>query len=55
MLAKFLTDNERVLAVHRIGANKTGILNRNLKWNQIKEALNPFRDPQSLLLLLTIF
>ncbi|KAH9214563.1 hypothetical protein DL95DRAFT_300526, partial [Leptodontidium sp. 2 PMI_412] len=46
MLARFLTDNERVLAVHRIRANKIGILNRNLKWHQIKEALNPFRDPQ---------
>ncbi|CAG9983350.1 unnamed protein product [Clonostachys byssicola] len=32
-----------------------GILNRQFKWNQVQEALNPFRDPQGLLLFLTIF
>ncbi|WRT68169.1 uncharacterized protein IL334_005144 [Kwoniella shivajii] len=55
MYAKFLTEEERVLAVHRIRNNKTGILNRQLKWNQVREALDPFKDPQGLLLFLTIF
>ena len=55
MRAAFLTEKERVLAVHRIRSNNTGILNRKLKWNQIKEALNPLQDPQGLLLFLTIF
>ncbi|KAJ4297763.1 hypothetical protein N0V90_005658 [Kalmusia sp. IMI 367209] len=55
MAAKFLSDNERVLAVHRIRANKTGILSRKFKWNQAEEALNPFKDPQGLILFLTIF
>lgn len=35
MEAKFLTENERVLAVHRIRANNTGILNRVFKWRQV--------------------
>lgn len=55
MQAEFLTENERVLAVHRIRANKTGILNRQFKWNQVKEALNPLQDPQGLLLFLIVF
>ena len=55
MQARFLTTEERVLAVHRIRANNTGILNRQFKWNQVKEALNPFQDAQGLLLFLTIF
>ncbi|CAI6086898.1 unnamed protein product [Clonostachys chloroleuca] len=55
MTARFLTEKQRVLAVHRIRSNKTGILNRQFKWNQVQEALNPFRDPQGLLLFLTIY
>ncbi|EON96135.1 putative allantoate permease protein [Phaeoacremonium minimum UCRPA7] len=55
MKARFLTENERVLAVHRIRTNNTGILNRNFKWKQVREALNPFEDPQGLLLFLIIF
>ena len=55
MRAKFLTEDERILAVHRIRSNNTGILNRNLKWKQIKEAINPLQDPQGLLLFLIIF
>ncbi|CZR60613.1 related to MFS transporter [Phialocephala subalpina] len=55
MQAKFLTENERVLAVHRIRANNTGVLNREFKWRQAVEALNPFKDPQGLLLFLTVF
>ncbi|KAJ9145012.1 hypothetical protein NKR23_g5635 [Pleurostoma richardsiae] len=55
MKARFLTENERVLAVHRIRANNTGILNRNFKWKQVREALNPFQDPQGLLLFLIVF
>ncbi|KAH8648616.1 putative MFS transporter [Xylariales sp. PMI_506] len=55
MEANFLSDNERVLAIHRIRANNTGILNRNFKWKQVEEALNPLKDPQGLLLFLIIF
>lgn len=55
MRAKFLTEEERVLCVHRIRANNTGILNRELKWNQIVEAINPFQDPQGLLHILPSF
>ncbi|KAJ6591523.1 major facilitator superfamily domain-containing protein [Mycena vulgaris] len=55
MEAKFLTLEEKALAIHRIRANNTGILNRKIKWNQIKEALNPLQDPQGLLLFLVIF
>ncbi|KII84625.1 hypothetical protein PLICRDRAFT_355075 [Plicaturopsis crispa FD-325 SS-3] len=55
MEANFLTVEEKALAVHRIRKNHTGILNRTIKWNQIKEALNPLQDPQGLLLFLIIF
>jgi MFS transporter, ACS family, allantoate permease len=55
MQASFLTEDERILAVHRIRTNKTGILNRQLKWKQVQEALNPLQDPQGLLLFLIIF
>ncbi|ORY27924.1 putative MFS transporter [Naematelia encephala] len=55
MSARFLTDEEKVLAIHRIRANGTGILSRVRKAYQIKEALNPFQDPQGLLLFLIIF
>lgn len=55
MHAKFLTLEERVLAIHRIRSNNTGILNRELKWRQVVEAINPFQDPQGLLLFLVIF
>ncbi|VUC31045.1 unnamed protein product [Clonostachys rosea] len=55
MTARFLTEKQRVLAVYRIRSNKTGILNRQFKWNQVEEALNPFKDPQGLLLFLTIY
>ncbi|KAJ7676244.1 major facilitator superfamily transporter allantoate [Mycena rosella] len=51
----FLTLEERALAIHRIRKNNTGILNRQIKWNQVKEALNPLQDPQGILLFLTIF
>ncbi|WWD22268.1 hypothetical protein CI109_106759 [Kwoniella shandongensis] len=55
MYAKFLTESERILAVHRIRTNKTGILNRKLKWRQVREAINPLEDPQGLILFLIIF
>ncbi|KAJ7451533.1 major facilitator superfamily domain-containing protein [Mycena latifolia] len=51
----FLTVEERALAIYRIRGNKTGILNRTLKWNQVREALNPLEDPQGILLFLFIF
>ncbi|KAH8900862.1 putative MFS transporter [Thozetella sp. PMI_491] len=55
MKARFLTEKQRVLAVHRIRSNKTGILNRKFKWYQVVEILTPWRDPQGLLLFLALF
>ncbi|KII91137.1 hypothetical protein PLICRDRAFT_173035 [Plicaturopsis crispa FD-325 SS-3] len=55
MEAKFLTVKEKALAIHRIRKNHTGILNRKIKWRQIREVLNPLQDPQGLLLFLIIF
>ncbi|KAL2208450.1 MFS general substrate transporter [Sarocladium strictum] len=40
--ARFLTPEERVLAVHRIKVNEQGIGNKHFKWYQMKEA---FLDP----------
>lgn len=40
--ARFLTPEERVLAVHRIKVNAQGIGNKHFKWYQMKEA---FLDP----------
>jgi ACS family allantoate permease-like MFS transporter len=37
--ARFLTEEERVLAVHRIKVNEQGIGNKHFKWYQMKEAL----------------
>ncbi|OKL59728.1 hypothetical protein UA08_05028 [Talaromyces atroroseus] len=55
MEARFLSETQRVLAIHRIRSNNTGILNRKFKWYQVREAINPFKDPQGLLLFLIIF
>ena len=37
--ARFLTKEERVLAVYRIKVNEQGIGNKHFKWYQMKEAL----------------
>ncbi|RPA93284.1 MFS general substrate transporter [Choiromyces venosus 120613-1] len=37
MTASFLTEEEKVVAINRIGGNQTGIGNRSFKWSQIKE------------------
>ncbi|GFP51967.1 uncharacterized transporter C417.10 [Trichoderma asperellum] len=37
--ARFLTKEERVLAIHRIKVNEQGIGNKHFKWYQVKEAL----------------
>ncbi|KAJ6529141.1 major facilitator superfamily domain-containing protein [Mycena vulgaris] len=52
MEAKFLTLEEKALAIHRIRANNTGILNRKAR---LLSPLNPLQDPQGLLLFLVIF
>ncbi|CUS12329.1 unnamed protein product [Tuber aestivum] len=42
MTASFLTEEEKVVAINRVGNNQTGIENRTFKWSQIKElALDP--------------
>lgn len=40
--ARFLTKEERVLAIQRIKVNEQGIGNKHFKWYQVKEA---FLDP----------
>ncbi|KAI5474448.1 hypothetical protein MNV49_003253 [Pseudohyphozyma bogoriensis] len=55
MEAKFLTPEEKALLIHRIRGNKTGILNRQIKWYQAREAFSPWKDPQGLLFFLIIF
>ena len=45
MAAKWLTESEAVHAVERLRANRTGIINREWKWYQVREALNPMVDP----------
>ncbi|KIY00055.1 uncharacterized protein Z520_03740 [Fonsecaea multimorphosa CBS 102226] len=52
MKARFLTEDERVLAVKRIRASQTGIENSVFKHYQFKEAL---LDPKTWLLVLTAF
>lgn len=37
--ARFLTDNERVLAIDRVKVNNTGIENKNFKMSQFVEAM----------------
>ncbi|PWW80903.1 MFS general substrate transporter [Tuber magnatum] len=37
MTASFLTEEEKVVAINRVGDNQTGIENRTFKWSQIKE------------------
>ncbi|KAH0490712.1 hypothetical protein TgHK011_002169 [Trichoderma gracile] len=37
--ARFLTKEERLLAIHRIKVNEQGIGNKHFKWYQVKEAL----------------
>ena len=37
MTATFLSGDEKVFAIRRIGDNKTGIENRKFKWSQVKE------------------
>jgi hypothetical protein len=48
--AKFLTPEERIIAVSRTLENKTGVMDEgNFKWEQVWEI---FRDPQALILAL---
>lgn len=55
MEAKFFSPEEKALIIHRIRGNKTGILNRQIKWYQAREAFSPWKDPQGLLFFLIIF
>ena len=49
MTAAFLSQDEKVLAIRRVGDNKTGIENRKFKWSHVKELL---LDVQVILLIL---
>ena len=37
MTAAFLSGDEKIFAIRRVGDNKTGIENRKFKWSQVKE------------------
>lgn len=50
MAAKWLDEHESRMAVERLRANRTGIINREWKWYQVREALNPLVDPTGWLL-----
>ncbi|KAI1385490.1 major facilitator superfamily transporter allantoate [Hypoxylon trugodes] len=43
MTARWLSDRDRALALARVRQNRTGIMNRHLKWYQVKEALLDFQ------------
>nr|XP_018999807.1 uncharacterized protein I203_07693 [Kwoniella mangroviensis CBS 8507]OCF63268.1 hypothetical protein I203_07693 [Kwoniella mangroviensis CBS 8507] len=45
MRVRWLNDAQKVQAAERIRSNRTGILNREWKWDQVKEALDPRIDP----------
>ncbi|EFR02625.1 hypothetical protein MGYG_09094 [Nannizzia gypsea CBS 118893] len=49
MDARFLTDEEKYHAVKRLAENKTGIVNKRWKWNQVAEAI---LDPKTWIIFL---
>ncbi|KAM5437051.1 hypothetical protein MferCBS31731_005706 [Microsporum ferrugineum] len=49
MDARFLTDEEKYHAVRRLAENKTGIVNKRWKWNQVVEAI---LDPKTWIIFL---
>lgn len=49
MDARFLTDEEKYHAVKRLAENKTGIVNKRWKWNQVIEAV---LDPKTWIIFL---
>jgi len=50
--ARWLTDEQRLMAIERIRANKTGTAAQGIKWNQFWEA---GRDPRLYLCALAVF
>jgi len=53
--ARFLSHRERLVAIERIKANQSSLHEKQIKWHQIREALNPFEDPQGWLLTAATF
>ncbi|GJJ11808.1 hypothetical protein Clacol_006046 [Clathrus columnatus] len=45
--AVFFTDEERIISIKRVAANKTGIENKHFKWYQVEMAL---KDPKTYIL-----
>ena len=45
--ARFLSPQERVVAVERVAANRQGVKNHHFKWYQVKQAA---RDPKTWIL-----
>lgn len=52
MTARFLSQEEKVVAVERMRSEQLGIENRQVKWHQIREAL---LDPKTWFLLVIVF
>ncbi|KAK8845623.1 hypothetical protein IAR55_006339 [Kwoniella newhampshirensis] len=50
MRVRWLTDEQKAQAVERVRSNRTGIINRKWKWDQVKEALDPRVDPSGWIL-----
>jgi hypothetical protein len=44
--ARFLTAHEKRVAIERVRGNKSSLGSKEIKWNQVKEALFPWIDPQ---------
>ncbi|WVQ80943.1 hypothetical protein IAT38_003050 [Cryptococcus sp. DSM 104549] len=52
MRVRWLNDAQKAQAVERLRSNRTGIINREWKWAQVREAIDPRVDPSGLLLFL---
>ncbi|WWC91150.1 uncharacterized protein L201_006091 [Kwoniella dendrophila CBS 6074] len=47
--AKFLTQDQKIVAIKRVAENRTGTKNTEFKWNQVREA---FLDPKTYFIML---
>ena len=51
MTAAFLSEDEKLFVIRRVGDNKTGIANHKFKWSHVKELVS---DVQIYLLVLVV-
>lgn len=54
-VAKFLSPDERKIAIERVRANQSVLHSKKTNWKQVRQALNPFEDPQGWLLFFATF